>query len=715
LTQFAHGAALRGKSVGYFIGVDLGTTYTAAAVARGDRVEVAALGNHSTAVSSVLWVGENGDVLVGDAAQRRALTDPARVAREFKRRLGDTTPLLLGGTPYSVESLSAKLLSWVVAEVTRTEGTPPDGVAVTHPANWGAYKKDLLAQAVRLADLPAATTLTEPQAAATFYASQQRVEAGDVIAVFDLGGGTFDAAVIRKIDDGRFDILGQPEGIERLGGIDFDDAVFAHVASMAQAGFDALDPDDSTAVAAVARLREECVEAKEALSSDTDVSIPVLLPSMSTEVRLTRSEFEGMIRPRIEDAIGAMRRSLATAQVEPKDVRAILLVGGSSRIPLVAQMVSAAFGRPVAVDAHPKNAIAMGAAIAARTASGETALAAAVAEPELPVQPEREDTGVLPVAAAAAAGAALAATTAALPAAAAPSVASARASAPPPPPPVHKAHRSVMATVLPVILGLALLGGGSYYMFGRHHHKAAATTPKVSAPPGQVHPSTGPVTHPNVSPTPHLMTATNPILTPPPAGTGPFDTAGSTDCQQVAAAANGLPPTNPGSAFTAQCQSATWDLNGAPEHVVALFSSSTDTTANPPMVEVLTQSATDQTWTPVLLGTATSSTWQLATIDVANLTTVSETDPQFVIDFHNTDASQQVEIIQSNNGVPTLLAQTAKAYHPSLQVQPTEIAMYGTKTVDSPLRVDTIKWVADKNSYYGLFTFVTSPEPTSTN
>lgn len=111
-----------------------------------------------------------------------------------------------------------------------------------------------------------------------------------------------------------------------LGGIDFDDAVFAHVSSMAQSGFDALDPEDSTAVTAVARLREECVEAKECLSSDTDVSVPVILPSMSTEVRLTRAEFEGMIRPRIEDAIGAMRRSLASAKVEPKDVGAILLV-----------------------------------------------------------------------------------------------------------------------------------------------------------------------------------------------------------------------------------------------------------------------------------------------------------------------------------------------------------------------------------------------------
>src|SRR5205085_1365861 len=163
---------------------------------------------------------------------------------------------------------------------------------------------------------------------------------------------------------------------------------------------------------------------------------------------------EDMIRPRIEDAIGAMRRSIATAEVEPKDVKAILLVGGSSRIPLIAQMVSAAFGRPVAVDAHPKNAIAMGAAIAARTAAqGPAVEAAAIEESPLPVQPERDTTAVMgsPLAAAAAAEAV-------------PTAAMATP-APPPPPPTTKSGRSKVAMVVPALLGLALVGGGAYYMY----------------------------------------------------------------------------------------------------------------------------------------------------------------------------------------------------------------------------------------------------------
>ena len=342
-----------GAWVEYFVGVDLGTTYTAAAVSRADQVEVVSLGNQSTAVASVLWVGDQGDVLVGDAARRRAVTDPARIAREFKRRIGDTTPIVVGGTPYSAEALSSRLLRWVLDSVTRTEGEAPAGVAVTYPANWGGFKTDLLEQAVRLADLPGATLLTEPVAAAIFYASRQRIEVGQVIAVFDLGGGTFDAAIVRKNSETDFEPLGQPEGIERLGGIDFDDAVFAHVLASCP-GIEELDPDDAGTLTAISRLRADCTEAKEALSSDTEVSIPVLLPTLSTEVRLTRPEFERMIRPRIEDAVGAMRRSLASAHLEPAEVSGFLLVGGSSRIPLVSQLVSAAFGRPVAVDAHPR-------------------------------------------------------------------------------------------------------------------------------------------------------------------------------------------------------------------------------------------------------------------------------------------------------------------------------------------------------------------------
>lgn len=354
----------------YHLGIDIGTTYTAAAVHRDAQVEICSLGNRAPTIPSVIFLKSDDTILTGDPANRRALSEPERVAREFKRRMGDPTPIMLGGTPYSAEVLTAKLLEWVVDHVSTREGSGPDGITVTHPANWGDYKLDLLQQAVRHADLDAVRLLTEPEAAAVFYAAQERVEPGAIVAVYDLGGGTFDSSVLRKIPLG-FEFLGPPEGIERLGGIDFDVAVFAHVTETLGSAWADIDPENPATVAAVARLRSDCTEAKEALSVDTDVAIPVVLPGVQREVRLTRPEFEDKIRPALAETIVALRRALRSAGVTPEEVSAVLLVGGSSRVPLISQMLSAEIGRPVAVDAHPKHAVALGAAIAGAGVPGD--------------------------------------------------------------------------------------------------------------------------------------------------------------------------------------------------------------------------------------------------------------------------------------------------------------------------------------------------------
>jgi molecular chaperone DnaK (HSP70) len=374
----------------YQLGIDLGTTYTASAVHRDGRVEIATLGGRAASIPSVVFVAEDNSVLTGESAHRRATTSPARVAREFKRRLGDTTPILLAGSPYSAEQLTARLLRSVVDCVTEVEGGPPDRIALSHPANWGPFKVDLLGQAVRLADLGSTDFITEPEAAATYYASTERVMPGEIVAVYDLGGGTFDAAVLRKSETG-FEILGKPEGIEHLGGVDFDEAVFEHVRRSLDGAIEQLDPSDPAAVIAVTRLRQDCVEAKEALASETDVSIPVFLPSRHTEIRLTRAEFEAMTRGPLAETIGALRRALDSAAVQPVEVQTVLLVGGSSRIPLVAELVSAELGRPVAVDAHPKHSVALGAAlVAARTQTGRATMEMTVITTEEAEEPAAE-------------------------------------------------------------------------------------------------------------------------------------------------------------------------------------------------------------------------------------------------------------------------------------------------------------------------------------
>lgn len=351
----------------YALGIDLGTTYTSAAVATDGRVEVVQLGMRSSAVPTVVFLTEAGELLTGDSANRRAVTAPERVAREFKRRVGDTAPLLLGGTPMAPQALMGTMLRWVADQVTTERGEPPAHVAVSHPANWGPYKLDLLHQAVRLADLRTATTITEPEAAARYYASTRRLSPGDIVAVYDLGGGTFDAAVVQAQESG-FEILGTPEGIEHLGGIDVDEAVFGFVARSLDGALEELDLDDPLVTSAAARLRRDCVDAKEALSSDPEVVVPVMLPGVQTEVRITRDELEAMVRPSLVATIGALERALRSADVTPDDLAAVLLVGGASRMPLVAELVGEALGRPVAVDAHPKHAVSLGTALAAEAA-----------------------------------------------------------------------------------------------------------------------------------------------------------------------------------------------------------------------------------------------------------------------------------------------------------------------------------------------------------
>ena len=351
--------------MGYRLGVDLGTTYTAAAANVDGRVELLGLGIRAMQVPSVVYVRPDGELIVGEAAEQRGAADGSRLVREFKRRIGDAVPLVVGGSPFSAQALSAKLLAWVVEKATERLGGPPEHVCVTHPANWGQFKRDLLTQAIEMAGLKgtATSTCTEPEAAAIAYASRDRVREGDRVAVYDLGGGTFDAAVLVREGAG-FRLLGPPEGVEHLGGIDFDEAVFRHV--LAALGDEAagLDDTDPVTATALARLRRDCVEAKEVLSSSPDTDVPVVLPGVATtSVRLTRDEFEDMLRPAIGETVSAMRRVLQSAEVSAADVTAMVLVGGSSRIPLVSEMLSAAFARPLALDNHPKHDVALGAAI----------------------------------------------------------------------------------------------------------------------------------------------------------------------------------------------------------------------------------------------------------------------------------------------------------------------------------------------------------------
>jgi molecular chaperone DnaK len=281
----------------YQVGVDVGATFTTAAVVRGGRAEVVSM----------------------------VPTHLPGVPRGFLRRVGDDTPVLVGARPVPAESLVAQLISQVVATIGK-----PTSLAVTHPVSWGAHRVAALRAA-----LGEVTMLST--AAAIAYQSKAPV------AVHDLGGSTFTAAVVRGLAT-----LGQPVELD-LGGADLDELVFEHVR---EAAGDRMPTDP----ASLARLRQACTAAKETLSADTEAEIPVA----DTRIRLTRAEFEELARPLLAETAVALRMTIEESGVTPATV---LLAGGAAWLPLLTQVVSEELGRPV--TATPPGAAAMGAALAA--------------------------------------------------------------------------------------------------------------------------------------------------------------------------------------------------------------------------------------------------------------------------------------------------------------------------------------------------------------
>jgi len=350
----------REELVSYSLGIDLGSTFVAAARATAATVEAVPLGDRSV-VPAAVYLQSDGTLASGEAASRGAVSSPDRIGREFTRRLGDPTPVVLGGECYAVTELVGVLLRGVVAQITKAEGERPDRVVLTHPTSWGPFRRALFEESTRQAGLINSLMMTEAEAAAAHYTATRPLSDGEAMAVYDLGGATFDATVLR-MHSGGIEIVGKPERIEALGGRDFDEAILSHVNDTADGALTELDMRRPQTFAALARVRQECIVAKEALSADTEATFPVSLPSRTFDVHLTRSDFEDMVRGPIESTIRALSRALQSAQVEPANLSAVLLVGGSSRIPMIARMVSAELRCPTVVDTHPQHVVALGAA-----------------------------------------------------------------------------------------------------------------------------------------------------------------------------------------------------------------------------------------------------------------------------------------------------------------------------------------------------------------
>ncbi|GGM61778.1 molecular chaperone Hsp70 [Longimycelium tulufanense] len=347
------------------LSVDLGTSNTVAVLSAHGRPPRVVEVDGSATMPSAVFAAEDGALLVGCDAERHARLDPARYEPNPKRRVDDST-LLLGDRIVPVTDTLAAVLGRVADETARQlGGTPPDEVRLTHPAQWGPVRRNVLLAAARLAGLgPDLVLVPEPVAAAAHYASfpDSSLAPGQALAVYDLGAGTFDCAVVGATRDG-YVVLAE-DGLPDLGGLDVDQALLEHVGRQVSrrdpTGWQRLLRPESTADRRAQRaLREDVRAGKEALSRHPQTEIP--LPEPFDDVLVTRAELEGLVRPNLLRSVELLAATIHAAGLQPHALAGIYLVGGSSRIPLIATLIADQLRIvPTSLD-QPETAVAFGA------------------------------------------------------------------------------------------------------------------------------------------------------------------------------------------------------------------------------------------------------------------------------------------------------------------------------------------------------------------
>ena len=361
------------------LSIDFGTTNTTAAmITVGGTPEVLEVEN-SRYLPSAVFAAPGGELQTGRNAVRQGVVFPDRIERAPKRALARQSHVLLGGERREAVDLVAAVLGRVYGEAVRFHGVAPDRVVLTHPARWGAPLLDRLQAAASRAGLPARLDLVpEPVAAAWWYA---RPEAGQLLAVFDLGGGTLDTAVLRARETG-FELAGAPGGDPDLGGEDFDDLLFTRVSDLARerdgaAWQETFRDEGPRAVRDRAFLRADVTAAKEALSEHLTYELAVL--GYAEGFRLTRAELDGLVGPAIDGAATELRRTIAAAGATDAEVTGLYLTGGASRMPVVATHLARAVGVEPRLRDDPKAAVALGALVYVPPPSDEELLATAKA------------------------------------------------------------------------------------------------------------------------------------------------------------------------------------------------------------------------------------------------------------------------------------------------------------------------------------------------
>jgi molecular chaperone DnaK (HSP70) len=343
------------------LAIDFGTSNTVAMLRTPDGRTRPLLFGGAPLLPSAVYLEADGRVLVGRDALHSARLDPGRFEPNPKRRVDDGQ-VLLGGVEVAVPRLFGYVLAEVLGEARRQLGGPPGEVRLTHPARWGERRRGLLVAGARLAGLGAPRLIPEPVAAASYFTAVlgSAVPVGRSLGIYDLGGGTFDATVVRRTPTG-FDVLAE-DGLPDIGGLDFDQAIVEQLGRVygdMPPWARLVNPVDSTDRRNRRMLYDDVCAAKERLSRTAKADIN--LPTLEVDAHLTRDELEALIRGYLGGTVACLRRTIAAARLRPPDLVAVFLVGGSSRIPLAARMIHAELGMPPTTLDQPETVVAEGA------------------------------------------------------------------------------------------------------------------------------------------------------------------------------------------------------------------------------------------------------------------------------------------------------------------------------------------------------------------
>ncbi len=351
------------------IGIDLGTTNSCCAVLEAGAPKVIPNPEGGRTTPSVVAF-KKGERIVGDAAKRQALTNPNTIS-SVKRLMGSGDKVEAEGKEYTPEEISAMILSYIKDYAESYLGDKVTKAVITVPAYFNDSQRQATKNAGKIAGLEVERIINEPTAAALAYGLEK--DEGQTILVYDLGGGTFDVSIL-ELGDGVFEVK-STNGNNKLGGDDFDKAIIDYlVKEFRQENSVDLSKDKM----AMQRLKEAAEKAKKDLSGvlSTQISAPFIAKGddgepLHLDITLTRAKFEDLIRDLVESTLDPVKKALKDAKMKKEDIDKVIFVGGSTRIPMVYDLITKELGKEPSREVNPDEVVAMGAAIQGGVLTGD--------------------------------------------------------------------------------------------------------------------------------------------------------------------------------------------------------------------------------------------------------------------------------------------------------------------------------------------------------